>query len=83
MAGIDWRLKPKWMWDTIRSERDPKEHYFERIVKARGLLDSPGRGRAILGAEAARNYPKIRQNCPEVRDLEERIRRWIAITAQR
>jgi hypothetical protein len=83
LAGIDWRLKPKWTWDAIRSERDPKEHYFEPIVKARGLLDSPGRGRAILGTEAARNYAKIRRNCPELRDLEERIRQWIDVTAHR
>jgi hypothetical protein len=25
LAGIDWKLKPKWIWDRIRSERDPKE----------------------------------------------------------
>ncbi len=80
LAGIDWRLKPKWTWEAIRSERDSKEHYFEPIAKARRLLDSPGRGRAILGAEAARNYAKVRQNGPEVRELEERIRQWFAAT---
>jgi hypothetical protein len=52
-------------------------------VKDRGLIDSPGAGRAILGPEAARYYAKVRQNCPEVRDLEERIRRFITATAQR
>jgi hypothetical protein len=83
MAGIDWKLKPKWNWETIRSERDPKEHYFEPIVKARGLLESAGRGRAILGAEAARNYAKVRQNCAEVRDLEDRIRQWIGTASHR
>ena len=83
LAGIDWRLKPKWIWDTIRSERDPKERYFEPIVKARGLTESPGRGRRELGEEAARNYAKVRQNCPEVRDLEERIRLWVEANAQR
>ena len=66
--------------EAVRSERDSKEHYFEPIAKARGLLDSPGRGRRTLAAEAARNYAKVRQNCPEVRDLEDRIRRWIAAT---
>lgn len=83
LAGIDWRLKPKWTWEAIRSERDSKEHYFEPIVKARGFLDSPGRGRAILGAEAAGNYAKVRQNCPEVRELEDRIRQWIAATPRK
>ena len=80
LAGVDWRLKPEWTWETIRSERDSKEHYFEPIVKDRGLLDEPGGGRKMLGAEAARNYAKVRQNCPEVRELEERIRLWIEAT---
>jgi hypothetical protein len=83
LAGINWKLKPKWSWDTIRNERDPKEHYFEPITKARGLFDLPGQGRKELGAEAARNYPKVRQNCAEIRDLEGRIRHWIDVTAQR
>jgi hypothetical protein len=83
LAGIDWRLKPQWKWEVIRSERDAKEHYFEPIVKSRNLIRSPGQGRRVLGAEAARNYPKVRQNCPEIRSLEERIRQWIAATSQR
>jgi hypothetical protein len=83
LAGIDWRLKSKWTWEAIRSERDSKEHYFEPIAKARGFFDLPGHGRDILGPEAARNYTKVRQNCPEVRDLEDRIRLWIEATAQR
>jgi hypothetical protein len=69
--------------EEIRSERDAKEHYFEPIAERRGLSRELGGARKTLGAEAARNYAKVRQNCPEVRDLEERIRRWIAATAQR
>lgn len=83
LAGINWRLKPKWTWDSIRGERDSKEVYFEPIARDRGLFESPGQGRKELGEEAARNYPKIRQNCEEIRNLEERIRRWIKATAQR
>jgi hypothetical protein len=82
LAGIDWRLK-KWTWDEIRNERDPKEHYFEPIVKARGLFDSPGQGRKELGEKAARNYARVRQNCPEVLLLEERIRRGIPTARHR
>jgi hypothetical protein len=83
LAGIDWRLKPKWTWDAIRRERDSKEHYFEPVVKDRGLTDAPGAGRATLGTEAARNYAKILQNCPEIRNLEDRIRQYIKRAAQR
>jgi hypothetical protein len=83
LAGINWQLKPKWTWDAIRSERDSKEMYFEPIARDRHLFNLPGQGRKELGLEAARNYAKVRQNCREVRDLEDRIRRWIASTAQR
>jgi hypothetical protein len=77
LGGIDWKLKPSWSWNAIRNERDSKEHFFEPIAQARGLLGSPGRGREALGEEAARNYAKVRQNCPEVQDLESRIKRWL------
>jgi hypothetical protein len=77
LAGIDWKLKPAWSWDAIRNERDPKERFFEPVVQARGLLRSPGQGREQLGEEAARNYSKVRQNCPEIRDLETRIGQWL------
>jgi hypothetical protein len=53
LAGIDWRLKPKWTWEAIRSERDSKEHYFEPVAESWGRVNSPGRGRKVLGAEAA------------------------------
>jgi hypothetical protein len=83
LAGIDWRLKPKWTWDAIRNERDAKEAFFEPIARDRNLFDLPGQGRKELGLEAARNYARVYQNCEEVRDLEGRIRRWIRVTAQR
>jgi hypothetical protein len=80
LAGVRWRLKHEWTWNTIRSERDSKEHYFEPVAKSRGLHGELGGGRKTLGAEAARNYAKIRLNCPEVRDLEDRIRVWLDST---
>jgi hypothetical protein len=78
LAGIDWRHKRDWSWKQIRSERDPKEHYFEPIARHRGLLDSVAQGRKILGEEAASNYSRVRQNCPELRELEVRIREWLS-----
>jgi hypothetical protein len=83
LAGINWRLKPKWTWDAIRSERDAKEVYFEPIARDRLLFGLPGQGRRELGLEAARTYAKVRQNCEEIRNLEDRIRLWIEATAQR
>jgi hypothetical protein len=83
LAGIHWKLKQNWTWEAIRSERDAKEHYFEPIARSRDLVNSPGRGRRVLGTEADRNYAEVRQNCPEVRNLEDRIRQWIAATSHR
>lgn len=68
-------LPPKWKWNDIRSDRHPKETYFEPWVRERRLEDSPGGGRLTLGVEAARRYPRVRQLCPEdVASLEDRMR---------
>ena len=77
LAGIEWKLKPRWTWEAIRTAPDPKERFFEPVAKDRGLLNSPGRGREQLGAEAAGNYAKVRQNCRELRELETRIGQWL------
>jgi AAA15 family ATPase/GTPase len=52
------------------------------------FLHDIGRGYSladIIGEkyEAASDDANVRQNCPEVRDLEGRIRRYITATAQR
>ena len=31
-----------------------------------------------LGEEAASNYSRVRQNCPELRELEVRIQEWLS-----
>lgn len=74
LAGM--RDLPKtWKWAVIRGEAHAKETYFEPYARRRGLLGAPFGGRQILGQEAAANYPRIRQLCPEdVGNLEERIR---------
>jgi hypothetical protein len=38
-----------------------------------GSHPSSLRGREALGEEAARSYAKVRQNCPEIQNLESRI----------
>ena len=78
LAGIDWRLRPTWTWKQIQSERDPKEHFFMPIARQRGLLDSVAQGRKILGDEAGKNYARVRQNCPELSKLEQRIKLWLS-----
>jgi hypothetical protein len=67
------QLPSEWVWQEIRAEVHPKELYFLPFAEQRKLLSEPGEGRKTLAQEAARQYPRIRQLCPEVADLEQRI----------
>jgi len=71
-------LPSDWNWQLIRQEVDPKENYFLPFAEMRSLLDEPGEGRRTLAEEAARQYRRIRQLCPEdIAILEDRIRAWL------
>jgi len=73
LAGHE--LPSDWAWQTIRSEVNPKEVYFEPFARTRGVDGNPDGGRKILAEEAARRYDRIRRLCPEdVAALENRIR---------
>lgn len=74
LAGLK-DLPANWSWQEIRAERDPKERYYKPYAEARGVLNEPYEGRGTLAKEAARNYQRIRQLCPEdIQSLEARIR---------
>jgi hypothetical protein len=70
-------LPNEWRWQVIRSERDPKEAYFDPYVAWRGLQNEPGGGRRTPGREAGNHYQRVRQRCPEIGELEARIREWL------
>lgn len=57
-------------WRDVRAEEHAKEVHFEPFAKRRGVLNSPGRGREILGREAAAEYKRLRVMCPELQDIE-------------
>ena len=68
-------------WQAIRAERDPKELYFDPFVEERGLHKKPGDATQILAKEAASQYQRIRQLCPEdIKNLEERIHAWLSVS---
>ncbi len=71
-------LPATWEWAAVHAEVHSKEKYFEPFAEERGVQDGPGHVRKALGEEAARRYARVRQRCPEVRELEERIRAWLA-----
>ena len=67
LAGLD--LPANWSWKDIRAEIHAKETYFEPLANQRGLSDSPGSGRQVLGEEASRRIGAIRMKCPEDFDV--------------
>jgi hypothetical protein len=68
-------LPVEWRWKDVREERDPKERYYDGYARSRGVFAGPYEGREQLAREAARNYQRIRQLCPEdVAALEDRVR---------
>lgn len=76
LAGMsDLPKEPAW-W-AVRAEVNPKETYFDPYARSRGHRDSPEGGRKALALEAAKHYHRIRQLCPEVRDLEDRVRAYV------
>lgn len=81
LAGHD--LPADWNWRDVREDPNPKERYFEPFAELGGVLNSPGGGRKRLAQEAARRYPRIRMLCPEVGDLESRIRHSKALPDSR
>ena len=63
LAGMD--LPNDWRWQDVRAEVSVKEIYFNPLAEQRGVANTPGEGRKVLGEEAARNIPTIRRKCPE------------------
>ena len=79
LAGLD--LPNKWLWKDVRAEVQVKETYFDPLAVQRGLSDSPGGGREIMGEEASRRLDAIRQKCPE--DFDSLARRLEATVRAR
>ena len=67
LAGLN--LPRSWNWADVRAEIQVKERFFEPPVNQRSLTYTLGAGRKILGEEASRNIPAIRQKCPEDFDV--------------
>jgi hypothetical protein len=83
LAGMN-DLPKKWAWTEVREECHSKERFYEPYAKQRGLLEAPYEGRERLAKEAAGNYGRIRQLCPEdVGALESRVRSALEVTSTR
>lgn len=64
LAGMK-DLPVQWAWTAVRTERDPKEVYFDEYARNQGQFVSPYQDRERLARKAAENYARIRQLCPE------------------
>jgi hypothetical protein len=80
LAGHQDKWKPDWQWGTMRADRSIKENYFGPFLQVHGQEQSryPDGGRKQLMLEALRNYAGIKQRCPELQKLEDRVRAYIA-----
>jgi len=78
LGGLDDLPTPTdYQWDDVRQTPDSKERYFVPHAEKRGVSERAFGGRKTLGEESASNYDALRQKCPELEALEQRIRRWL------
>jgi hypothetical protein len=65
-------------WGEVRQHPRLKEEVFEPFLREYGDMRSPGGGRKRLVAETLTNYRGVLAICPELGDLEGRIRAFLA-----
>ena len=79
LSGHPEKLKSLgWRWPEIRAEISVKERFFQPFLARYGDPASPSEGRERLMQEALANYAGIKQRCPELQELEDRVRAHIA-----
>jgi len=48
------------------------------LAKSKGWLESLGKGRAVAMKAMAGNWSSLKGRCPELNELQEAIRAWLA-----
>ena len=61
-------------WQAVRAEVSVKERFFEPFLRENGNPKAAGGGREELMKETLSNYGALLQLCPELAELEHRIR---------
>jgi hypothetical protein len=72
LAGHIDKLQESWM--QIRLNSSVKEDVFQSFLAANGDQRLPGGGREQLMIETLGNYAGLKSRCPEIEELEKRIR---------
>jgi hypothetical protein len=73
LAGHRNRLEGR-RWQDIRSDVSIKENVFAPFLARYGSPKAPGGGRDLLMAKTLNGYSSLLQLCPELAELERRIR---------
>lgn len=79
LAGHPEKLKTfGWTWQVVRAEISVKERYFQPFLEQHGTPGSPSEGRDRLMEAALGNFDGMKRRCPELQDLEDRIREFLS-----
>jgi hypothetical protein len=79
LSGHPEKLKEQgWRWAEMRAEVSVKETFFRPFLERYGDPATPSQGRERLMQEGLANYDGIKKRCPELQELEDRIRIHIA-----
>ncbi|MFL6258546.1 MAG: hypothetical protein ACJ76Y_02435 [Thermoanaerobaculia bacterium] len=64
-------------WQAIRSDTSVKENVFQPFLQEHGNPKAPGGGRDVLMGQTLNGYGALLQRCPELAELERRIREFL------
>jgi len=65
-------------WKAVRQDCDPRERYAVPFLERQGWELEVGRGRKRAMRELGQGWNGLLQVCPELQNLRERIRGWLA-----
>ena len=61
-------------WSEVRAERSLKENVFRSFMEEYGSARDDDEGRERLMKATLKNYAGLKRRCPELQDLEDRVR---------
>ena len=76
------RDKLQLTWQQVRDEVHVKDTVFQPFVAVHGDVGRYTGGRDLLMAETLRNYQGLKQLCPELDELENKIKSWLRQSAE-
>ena len=75
LAGHLDKLKES--WSEIREDISVKENVFANFLSSYGNAKVAGKGREMLMLETLKNYSGLLERCPELKELQNRIKNFL------